>query len=509
MYKTPSTSSHAPNGHDQSQYPPSVPSSSPPPRQTPSRLNGFTSRLDDERLRKASSPSSPSKSQSGSQSYRPSPPASPTRASAQPNASHVKNVPTPSPSPPPLHPNPNESALNISHHSFSTPPRRTSSTPVFRTPPPPDDLPDLPDLPSSPEVGLSPTTPRASRLGGDATPTMNGNSILMRTPAPPGGWRTPVPSFPLSRRSRAEPVVEVSTEEGSADGASDFWNKGVEHSPLTRPLSPVHPEPSESEVVINGTEKFKTEPAELKTPEPSRRNGSIPAHMLQTPKPPGAWAATPLPARLKYNGIRTPSPSPTPQSEIPAESNVPSTPGPSTPSPAIPPTPAAPGAWIATPKPKGILKVRFDDSSAASWDTSNAATPKPKSRMTMVDEFGRKLEYDADGQPIQMNENGVDTSGASSSTSNTHGDRTVANGTRKRKSRFKMLDEFGNEFPLLQQAANRENIEDGGTSLSKEGVKILESMTQSITDLGNQLHDERYAQPLRIKTLAANRLSLV
>ncbi|KIP10955.1 hypothetical protein PHLGIDRAFT_187040 [Phlebiopsis gigantea 11061_1 CR5-6] len=79
----------------------------------------------------------------------------------------------------------------------------------------------------------------------------------------------------------------------------------------------------------------------------------------KTPRPPGAWAATPVPAQVDKPVVAAPLLPPEAQTPVPAPVNLTAN---NTLS-AIP-TPAPPGAWQLTPgssmRRKSILKVRFD-----------------------------------------------------------------------------------------------------------------------------------------------------
>ncbi|KAH9961259.1 hypothetical protein BC827DRAFT_1203507 [Russula dissimulans] len=134
-----------------------------------------------------------------------------------------------------------------------------------------------------------------------------------------------------------------------------------------------------------------------------QNNGPLNLIAAKTPRPPGAWAATPAPARSQ-------TPQPTSSSLIPAKlSRARSNSLPQTSfidnqsSIAIPPsalsragtlptrTPAPPGGWVSTPgslRRKGLMKVRFDNitsDSAASDADAGAKDGKVETSLPVAD----------------------------------------------------------------------------------------------------------------------------
>jgi serine/arginine repetitive matrix protein 2 len=91
-----------------------------------------------------------------------------------------------------------------SNHYLSTPTRRlsTSSKVEFRTPSPPNDLPELPGPPSPfDDESFAAHEPSSRGLNGDV------NATMMRTPRPPGAWAT-TPAPGRSRISSLPSQVE-------------------------------------------------------------------------------------------------------------------------------------------------------------------------------------------------------------------------------------------------------------------------------------------------------------
>jgi serine/arginine repetitive matrix protein 2 len=102
---------------------------------------------------------------------------------------------------------------------------------------------------------------------------------------------------------------------------------------------------------------------------PSKSYGSMNGNLtaIKTPRPPGAWALTPVPVQKPVIQPKESASTPdlaTAQETLQHTADV-----------TVNKTPAPPGAWQATPAPdslrkKGILKVRFDVESNASGDTT-------------------------------------------------------------------------------------------------------------------------------------------
>ena len=192
----------------------------------------------------------------------------------------------------------------------------------FKTPSPPKGLPDLPTPSSSDES--------ENRLYRN----IQSGSKWMATPKPPGGWlNTPKPSREV-------------TEQGS---------------------------PSDDATGINGDTPLATDDGISYLTTPARAEAT---HGFQssakTPKPPGGWLSTPAPAPIPAQSMPVDSPLDIPQ----AEQNQ----GLLTPvasfskgSKLEPKTPAAPGAWLATPAVKrSILKVRFEPEVSTFTDKSES-----------------------------------------------------------------------------------------------------------------------------------------
>lgn len=269
-----------------------------------------------------------------------------------------------------------EKPLVIPTPSFSsTPPRESFCKPILHTTPP-KDLPDLPDPPSTDEEDSEPLPPKTH------TP-LNGRSALelAETPRPPGGWAT----TPAPVRD-----TNLALEYLQGNGQS------VEESSHTSDIDD-----------INWT-------------------------AIKTPKPPGSWNtfATPLQAP------QFDSPSIV-ESSVPVETNGGlATPVASISKASLPfKTPAAPGAWAATPATrKSILKVRFDPQASKSDDFTAKDVPEHPTHDVM-----NSSESD-----IATNFVGSDTRGARPSTPELLTPISPPHNPRKSPS-IRILDAFGRE----------------------------------------------------------------
>lgn len=189
----------------------------------------------------------------------------------------------------------------------------------FKTPSPPKGLPDLPTPSSSDE-----STSRSYA-------NIQSGSKWLATPKPPGGWlNTPKPSREVMEQGSASD--DATQRNGNTSTADD------------------------------GLSYLKT-PARSEVP-PGFQSSA------KTPKPPGGWVSTPAPAPIPAQSIPVDSPS-----DIPVRNQGLLTPVASFSkgSKLEPKTPAAPGAWLATPAvKKSILKVRFEPEVSTFTDKSES-----------------------------------------------------------------------------------------------------------------------------------------
>ena len=212
---------------------------------------------------------------------------------------------------------------------------RSSRRNEFKSPSPPKGLPELPTPSSSDESNRD--SPRSNRSHRDIQPGLK----WMATPKPPGGWlNTPKPSREVM-------------EQGSP---SDNVTQSDNDTPLA---------------TDDGLSYMKT---------PARAEATHGSHSFsKTPKPPGGWVSTPAPAPalVPAQSVSVDSPLDTPERNQGLLTPVASF---SKGSKLEPKTPAAPGAWLATPAAKkSILKVRFEPevSTLADKSTESAKNLDP------------------------------------------------------------------------------------------------------------------------------------
>ena len=161
--------------------------------------------------------------------------------------------------------NEERSSTSMSRVSFATPPRVSRST-VFHTPPRPADLPDLPDVPDGSIP--SPTTTWTS-----SSEPLAHQLSMMRTPHPPGSWKTPEPD----RAGQIFPPRQDSSVSGPISSAREMKEAHLEA--WSEPRGPL-PSTPDSVLVISSSEG-------------DEETVGILASISKTPKPPGAWVGTP------------------------------------------------------------------------------------------------------------------------------------------------------------------------------------------------------------------------
>ncbi|KAL1682632.1 hypothetical protein EV122DRAFT_259004 [Schizophyllum commune] len=345
-------------------------------------------------------PTSPELPSSPALSASPPPrPPSRTRASPAPRA--------PSPKETPRAPSPRQS-------SRPPTPKQTSRPPTPREPSRPSTPRDAP-RPPTPRESSRPSTPRDA-----PRPPTPKESQRPSTPKeatrPPTPRETPRPVSPRPpSRSTTPAPAEVSME---SEGEQPFVSL-----PANTPEQSVAftiPDPSllSSTGDQDHTPERHFDSSVLNTPA----NGAPNWSSIATPRPPGAWLATPAPIRrTRANSL----PTQTDPDESSKSSISPATPAASMgrASAYAFQTPAPPGAYVPTPAArKSILKVRFDPAASSArpatgdWSESfeqssdmldaGNATPRPESappmrspgmpRIRMLDAYGRPLGAQAD-----------------------------------------------------------------------------------------------------------------
>jgi hypothetical protein len=176
----------------------------------------------------------------------------------------------------------------------------------------------------------------------------------MATPKPPGGWlNTPKPSREVTEQSSLSD--DATQRNGDTPLAAD-----------------------------DGLSYLKT-PARAEATHGSQLSA-------KTPKPPGGWVSTPAPAPIPAHSMPVDSPLDIPERKQGLLTPVASF---SKGSKLEPKTPAAPGAWLATPAVKrSILKVRFEPDVSTFTDKSESGNhPDPSfSGINVLDDDGDSLQ---------------------------------------------------------------------------------------------------------------------
>ncbi|EKM54568.1 uncharacterized protein PHACADRAFT_258509 [Phanerochaete carnosa HHB-10118-sp] len=204
-------------------------------------------------------------------------------------------------------------------------------------------------LPPPSEVGPYETRKSAHPLSVES-PEQNNSSVFpdsFITAASPSS-----PQLSPVRERSPEPLFGLSTPPRHSQNIS----KLVFETP-----SPPRNMPELPALPLNGSSSSEGEHDHPATPIMERRSLLADFTAAKTPKPPGAWAPTPVPVEKAEKADTHPPPA---APSLPPEAATP-TPvsGPAEPSVVIP-TPAPPGAWQPTPvgsmRRRSILKVRFD-----------------------------------------------------------------------------------------------------------------------------------------------------
>ena len=278
-----------------------------------------------------------------------------------------------------------------------------SSRNEFKTPSPPKGLPDLPTPSSSDES--EDQLHRSTQSG----------SKWMATPKPPGGWlNTPKPSREV-------------TEQGS---------------------------PSDNATQSNGDTPLATDDglSYLKTPARTEAAQGFQSS-FKTPKPPGGWVSTPAPA-------------PVPTQSLPVDSSLVDIPEKSqgllTPVASLskgskfePKTPAAPGAWVATPAvKKSILKVRFEPEVSTLSDNSVESGKHPD---------------DSSSSGVNGLDNGDD--GLQRTEELSSKSPPSPRRQRSKSAKIRVLDAFGREQQEPDVSNQEEHIDSSPSPLQVDGME--------------------------------------
>ena len=289
------------------------------------------------------------------------------------------------------------------------------TTPVIRTIPIP--LPEEPIPPKSPSPPPSQALPATmasdfARLQKAVNSTPLNQTISTTPPSSP----PPV--------SRGGSVSALSTP----PRPSSFSASRIEFQTPSPPkgLPDLPGPPSEDEAMHEDVDQ---------TPRRQNGHGFLDFSSMKTPRPPGAWAATPAPAPAPVRtwDVETPAPIAkkpararsnslpqessgefTPSQLVPVRSKTP--PSAMSKSNSLPTrTPAPPGAWLATPgtsRTKSLMKVRFEVSDSAPSDSGDAAEngPLPSVKFEFDDSdtsVAAAMPVDSDASVSEPSFNGV------------------------------------------------------------------------------------------------------
>ncbi|KZT29055.1 hypothetical protein NEOLEDRAFT_1145361 [Neolentinus lepideus HHB14362 ss-1] len=203
--------------------------------------------------------------------------------------------------------------------------------------------------------------------------------------------------------------------------------------------------------------------------------------MMKTPRPPGAWAATPVPPRLPPG--RTQSLSDVVQEDAEAEEGGTATPVALSRAATLPlQTPAPPGAWMNTPatRPKSILKVRFDVETSES-DLSHAGNgggiPAPQFK---VEDSADSVDLRHRREPAESSDIPTDTEDLKSEL----GSLGVAARSPRKGPTIRVLDAFGREASQDEVVVKQEEsyVNEGPSSgqRNRSTVRVVDAMGREI-----------------------------
>ena len=269
----------------------------------------------------------------------------------------------------------------------------------------------------------------------------------------------------------------------------------------------------------------------------SRENGGLPnLSVAKTPCVPGAWAATPAPARSQ-------TPQPTTSSIRHSRTRSNSLPQPSyteiqssmaTPTPHVGTlparTPAPPGGWFSTPsslRRKSLMKVRFETAPSDSAVSDADATVKDDKRVEVsLPEANWDITSQSQGASESMSEpsfNNVESSSPAQAVSiSTSGDSqkeggpfaispvdpanstSLASSSRRRLRRppsVRLVDEYGRAHEDSPSTPSRKDVREQSASLRMPGggplktprnasVRIVDAMGQELEEPSEQNDSE-------------------
>ncbi|KAF8315926.1 hypothetical protein DL93DRAFT_821762 [Clavulina sp. PMI_390] len=409
-----------------------------------------------------------------------------------------------------------------------TPQTRRSDTPATTIPNNDSDL-EEPSQISFSKASMSFATPPRPRPGHHSR--KNGTSASQRA--------TELPELPsLPGTPDGSPVaVRTSASSRTADKGKGKDRPGSFDQGWAFPVSPSEGSPvagadaqPANESLVN-EEIVAAETPRNETPTPVPNFVGTQSHP-KTPRPPGAWADTPVPQqrtafdRLPISDdVDNSLPTLTPNTRYP---QTPAPPGgwnfrdPVTPIAApnfgggagagdetfVPKTPAFPGGWNRsgltpgnTSLRKGILKVRFDESSFADGTFNNLSGASDARELP--DNFTLGENGAIAGHPHGHSRKGLPDS--FHSTSNANGGNEAEDGSeivtkspggtvRKRRTRLRMVDEFGNAVEPLE-AEDEETVlappeADDYQPAAPDEIAGLRRVARTIPQLAKEFSDD-------------------
>ena len=208
---------------------------------------------------------------------------------------------------------------------------------------------------------------------------------------------------------------------------------------------------------------------------------------MKTPRPPGAWADTPAPAKATRHNLFARSVSFAEESST--EANEPATPVGSLSragSAPVPPTPAVPGGWLATPAAnKNAKSVRFESMSEAEQSMSEMDVTDMVEVKAEVEEIDLEQKPEEITRPITPEPPRTPPRSPSSP---------------RKSPAVRVVDEFGRQMDLVEEKKVKIN---GAliTPRNRSGVRIVDAMGREVeesdstvsvnsTDHNKELDDE-------------------
>ncbi|RDX48023.1 hypothetical protein OH76DRAFT_693877 [Lentinus brumalis] len=302
-------------------------------------------------------------------------------------------------------------------------------------------------------------------------------SLLLIITSTPTAKPVPLPPPEPSTTPMSEPPARASS--GHTEDAQPQPSPGT--PPVSPPLTPpgANTQPMFNLQTPPRRPQFHTPKQEFETPPPPRGMPDLPgppssedehndehegdhtplmqSHELQgdltslkTPRPPGAWLATPAPSRqVTKEPVQRPGSAPPLGSSASSDSGLatpPATFSRATPLPAQ--TPAPPGGWVATPaagnttRRGSILKVRFD---LQAETASEAATEGDDSLESRYQGEPQEASSSAEAAPFNGDASSASSAPEESSAEPPPTPPSIRDRPRKKSPGVRILDAFGRE----------------------------------------------------------------